>query len=242
MKIPKRAKLSDITPEMMKRNVSKTHSQTIFPCNISELEEVMIDKETGYIKSISIEALMGAGITMDQIRWFMHVHGLYTFPTTELIDWLKSIIDPDSCIEICAGTGWIGRELDIISTDSQSQADSEVATTYLSNGVIPIIYPDDVEKLTAVEAIKKYRPKYVIGSYVTAKYGTSGANYGSIFGVNTKWVSNNCGMFIMIGNENIHSKDSIMKTPHKTYEFPWLITRGDTSKARIYVWERKNWK
>ena len=91
---------------------------------------------------------------------------------------------------------------------------------------MPITYPDDVEKLDAVSAIKKYQPEFVIGSYVTRKWGLGSRKDGNMYGVDTGWVSINCHKFYMIGNESIHSGDPIMKRKHETWHPEWLITRG----------------
>ena len=45
----------------------------------------------------------------------------------------------------------------------------------------------------------------------------------------------------MIGNENVHGRDIVMKRKHQELAFDWLVTRGDSSKARIYVFENKQW-
>ena len=35
------------------------------------------------------------------------------------------------------------------------------------------------------------------------------------------------------------SRDPLMKMSHRRLTFDWLVTRGDSSKSRIYVWENK---
>ena len=61
--------------------------------------------------------------TLDTLNLVMQALGLYTFPILELCEWLESQIDDDpeyepySAIEICGGTGWIGRQLGIPITD-----------------------------------------------------------------------------------------------------------------------------
>ena len=169
-------------------------------------------------------------------------------PTKEVVEFLRNEIDdgdpefaPDA-IEICAGSGWLGRELDIPMTDSYMQARKDIREIYKKNGCVPIEYPSDVERLDAVSAIKKYRPAFVIGSYVTRKWGLGSRKEGNMYGVDTTWVSLNCKRFYMIGNENVHSGDPIMKRGHKTWDEEWLITRGNSKKARIWMWENRLWK
>lgn len=176
----------------------------------------------------------------------MQALGLYTFPTVELTDWLQGEIDddpeyePHTAIEICCGTGWIGRTLGIPTTDSRMQEREDIRQAYMAQGAMPINYPMDVEPLDALSAIRKYEPEYVIASYCTHLYGTGSLKSGNSFGVDTRWVRLHCRRFYHIGNDDIHSRDPIMKMPHLRLSFPWLVTRGNSAHARIYVWENKN--
>ena len=82
------------------------------------------------------------------LNFVMQALGLYTFPTKELTDWLRSEIDddpdyePHEAIEICCGTGWIGRTLGIPITDSCLQERDDIRQAYLSQGAMPINYPE----------------------------------------------------------------------------------------------------
>lgn len=179
------------------------------------------------------------------LNMVMQALGLYTFPTVELTDWLRSEIDddpelePHSAIEICAGTGWIGRTLGIPTTDSRMQERDDIKELYRQQNAVPIKYPMDIEPYDALSAIRHYEPEYVIASYCTHLYGTGGSKAGSSLGVDTRWVRSHCRRFYHIGNDDIHYRDPIMRMPHKRLSFEWLVTRGDSSKARIYVWENK---
>lgn len=127
----------------------------------------------------------------------------------------------------------------IPTTDSRMQELDDIRELYRRQGAVPIVYPMDIEPLDALSAIRKYEPEYVIASYCTHLYGTGGAKAGSSMGVDTRWVRSHCRRFYHIGNDDIHSRDPLMKMPHKRLSFDWLVTRGDSSKARIYVWENK---
>jgi len=184
--------------------------------------------------------------TVSTLNVVMQALGLYTFPTRELVDFLRSEIDddpdyePHSAIEICCGTGWIGRTLGIPITDSRMQERDDIRKAYLSQGAVPINYPMDVEPLDALSAIRKYEPEYVIASFCTYLWGTGNLKSGNALGVDTRWVRSHCRRFYHIGNDDIHRRDPIMKMPHRRLSFPWLVTRGDASKARIYIWENRN--
>ena len=93
----------------------------------------------------------------------------YVLPTEELIDSLDEIIGVDSnAIEICCGNGVIGRKLNMTLTDSKIQQDNvEIKKQYLASGNPPITYPGDVEKLEALEAVRKYKPDTVLACFGT---------------------------------------------------------------------------
>lgn len=199
----------------------------------------------GYVHSIPYEEL--SEFSYDEIQVVLLTYGLYTFPTTELVDWLRTQVDDDpgyypDAIEIGCGTGWIGRELEIPATDSKLQERPEIKRIYEAASQPTIIYPDFVEELTAVDAIYQYQPEYVIGSYITNKYGMAGSKEGNMWGVDTNWVIHHCHKFFMIGNKKTHGKNPSMRLKHEELSFPWLVTRGDSSLARIFVWENKQWK
>lgn len=43
--------------------------------------------------------------------------------------------------------------------------------------------------------------------------------------------------YIHVGNENVHGDKRILSLPHKTFRFPWIVTRAkDPSKNVIQVW------
>lgn len=186
-----------------------------------------------------------AGDTPDTLNMVMQALGLYTFPTQELVDWLHAEIDddpelePHTAIEVCCGTGWLGRSLGIPTTDSRLQERPDIRQSYIAQMAVPISYPDDVEQLDALSAIRKYEPEYVIASYCTHLYGTGTLKSGNAFGVDTRWVRSHCRRFYHIGNDDIHFRDPIMKMPHRRLQFPWLVTRGNSVHARVYVWENK---
>ena len=93
--------------------------------------------------------------TLDTLNLVMQSLGLYTFPTIELCEWLNSQIDdnpelePHSAIEICGGTGWIGRQLGIPSTDIKNMENPIVQEVMLKEFSVPTIYANDVKTLEA---------------------------------------------------------------------------------------------
>ena len=248
-----------------------------------ELEPHLINRERA---KLIVEKLVGEdgriypipfsfikGDTLDTLNIVMQVLGLYTFPTLELCEWLSSQIDdnpefePHTALEICAGTGWIGRQLQIPSTDVKNMENPTVQRLMLDSCSIPTLYADDVETLEATDAVNKYAPEIVIGSYVTSKQlvdkidkkkaMTVGIKlpYGGIMkqnlmdlarkeievGVDVKGIFRKVYKVILICNMRTHRNESYINLPHQSYSFPWLVTRGDVSQARILVFENKLW-
>lgn len=212
--------------------------------------------------------------TLDTLNYVMQTLGLYTFPTLELCEWLSSQIDdnpelePHSAIEICGGTGWIGRQLGIPSTDVKNMENPVVQGVMLEQASMPTIYADDVETLEASDAVKKYQPEIVIGSYVTSKqlvdkidrkraitvgyhmpsfHGVIEQNLMDVakkevkVGVDVKSICRKVYKVILVCNMRTHRNESYVSLPHQTLSFPWLVTRGDKSQARILVFENKLW-
>lgn len=212
--------------------------------------------------------------TLDTLNLVMQALGLYTFPILELCEWLESQIDddpeyePHSAIEICGGTGWIGRQLGIPITDIKNMENPEVQKVMLDSMSIPTIYANDVETLEASEAVNKYNPDIVIGSYVTSKQlvdkidrrkaMTVGVRlpYGGVIeqnlmdiarkeikvGVDVKGIFRKVYKVILICNMRFHKNETYISLPHQTLSFPWLITRGDISQSKILIFENKLWK
>lgn len=211
--------------------------------------------------------------TLDTLNLVMQTMGLYTFPTIELCEWLNEQIDddpelePHPAIEICGGTGWIGRHLGIPVTDVKNMDNPLVQDIMLNSSSIPTIYANDVETLEASDAVKKYQPEIVIGSYVTSKQLVDKIDrrkamtigfklpYGGVMeqnlmdlarkevqvGVDVQGIFRKVYKLILVCNMRTHRNESYIKLPHQSYSFPWLVTRGDISQARILVFENKSW-
>jgi len=211
--------------------------------------------------------------SLDTLNLVMQAVGLYTFPTLELCEWLSSQIDddpelePHSAIEICAGTGWIGRQLGIPITDIKNMSNPIVKDIMFRNISVPTIYGDDTEQLEALEAVNKYLPDIVIGSFVTSKKRVDRKDkkaamtlrvnlpYGGHIdtnlmdsireevrvGVDIEKIVRKVYKVILVVNTRTHMNESYFNIPHQTLSFPWLVTRGDNSQSRILIFENKLW-
>ncbi len=173
----------------------------------------------------------------DELANFLYQHGIYVLPTEELIVWLKNNII-GTAIEIGAGNGAISRTLGIPITDSRMQEDPETIAYYRSIGQQTIKYHDDVEKLNAKEAVKKYNPDTVIGGFITHEWRDD-LEHGNYYGVNEEELISNVIRYINIGNLKTHANKPILSREHKEYYFDWLITRAAYQKMnRIFVFEK----
>ena len=175
----------------------------------------------------------------DEFRLFCHTYARYGIPTAELIDHLKELIGDRSAIEIGAGAGDLGYHLGIKMTDSKQQERPDVAAYYKAMGQPPIRYPDDVEKIDALEAVKKYKPKVVVASWITP-YAPHPTSYGSNFlGVKEDEILKLVDTFAIIGNLDIHRDKPIRKISHANIHAPWILSRAKNPNNNcIFMWNK----
>lgn len=203
--------------------------------DITELENQVFDSE-GKLKVMPYSFYKG--LDENSIKMLMLKHGIYVIPTQELVEWLRANI-LGFAIEIGAGIGTIGRALKIPITDSRMQDLPHVKFQYNMSGQPTIKYPDDIEKLEASEAILKYKPKTVIGCFITHKYNTI-TNNGNALGVNEELLLQRVDRYINVGNLFTHKDKPILKKLPQEYYFNWLITRSnDQSLNRIWMYDKK---
>lgn len=187
--------------------------------------------DDGLIKLLPAEAYKD--IPQDHLFLWCVQNAIYQLPTLELIEWLKKFED---AIEICAGNVCLGRFLNIRSTDNYCQQIPEVKMYYAAIRQTPTNPPAFVENIEANEAIKKYKPKTVIGSFVTQKY--NGVGEGNDYGPMEEEIIKSA-TYVHIGNEDSHADKRILSKRHKVYRFPWLVTRSiDQKKNIIWVWNK----
>lgn len=177
-----------------------------------------------------------------EIRMLLHETATYVVPTEELLDYLDELIGDTNAIEVGAGNGYIGKELDIRMTDSyQQQCDPIVVAYYKLAGQPTIKYPKRVMKMDANKAVRNLRPHTVLGCYCTHKWDKAsgsgndkGIDFFELFSY--PFVKR----IILVGNEKIHCYNPFMAVPHKEIKLPGLLTRSmDDSTNRIYIWEKQ---
>lgn len=202
--------------------------QEITRCDLTAFNKEVLDSE-GRLRILPHAFYKTQEV--NTVLFFMHQFGIYVLPTLELIEFLRANI-VGSAIEIGCGNGAIGRALGIPVTDSKLQQEPLIAAYYKSINAPIISYPADVEKLDAEAAIQKYKPKTVVGAFITHKY--NGKN-GNMYGVIEEKIIQSA-KYIHVGNNVTHGDKPILKHPHQSLYFDWLITRSvNQEENRIMI-------
>lgn len=182
--------------------------------------------------------------TNEQIALLCHKHGMYNFPTTEQLEWLRANLDLENTIEIGAGNGHLAKLLGIKATDSMQQKEPEIAAYYKMIGQPIIPYGANVGHISALAAIEKYKPKHVLGCWVTQLWKSDediDANYA---GIDEEHLLEMVQKYVVIGATHIHGRKRILSKPHTEYKFDWLYSRTpEKENNRIYEWDftKKLW-
>jgi hypothetical protein len=176
-----------------------------------------------------------------RIRVWCHRHGRYGLVTTELIEFLRELIGGRKAIEIGSGHGDLAKHLCIHGTDNKMQArPGVVAAYYKATGQPVISYPDWVEKVDGVAAVRKHKPEVVVGSWITHWIDPRlpvPPGGGNMFGVRENEILKLGVTYVMIGNLAVHEYKPILKLPHEELEFPWLRSRASRPDLdRIFIW------
>lgn len=177
----------------------------------------------------------------DEIRKLLHETATYVVPTEELLDLLDELIGDDKCIEICAGNGFIGSNLDIIMTDSYVQKTNKTYQEFYKRigHKIPN-YPKSVIKLEASDAVRRMKPTVVLGCYATHKWRDDTMS-GNWWGVDffDIWKQPYVKKLILVGNLVIHKDNPMLDFPHMEIKLDGLITNSSKPDAnRVLVWEK----
>lgn len=184
-----------------------------------------------------LPASVWESFSWNEVRMLLHETGVYVVPTEELIDFLDNQIGEERAIEICAGNGFIGRELGIPVTDSYQQQDDPSTVMYYKMFKQPTIrYPKDVIKLEANKAVDKFRPHTVIACYATHKWRYDTMS-GNDKGVDFNRMMKRIHRLILVGNTEVHKDNPLMNIPHEEIILPGLITRSAHPETnRIFIW------
>ncbi len=174
----------------------------------------------------------------EQIQFFCLKHGLYSLPTTELIEWLREIIDGRKAIEVGAGNGVMAKALGIEATDNYQQALPKFKEIYEIIRQPLVSYGDNVLKVGAFEAVKRFKPAVVVGAWVTHKWTPERPELGgNEIGLEEGRIIRRVDDYIVIGNQEVHKLKPILEKPHTMISPDWLVSRAhDPDLNCIYRW------
>lgn len=216
---------------MFNATVIESDSQTLFRA-ISLSEKLTVN---GKLKALHAKEY--DEIDHGLLRIWCHLFGRYGLPTAELVDWLLAFIGQKTAIEIGAGCGDLGSKLNIPMTDNHCQTWPDVVMMYQSMNQPMISYGADVENIDALNAVQKYDPQIVIGSWVTQWIDPNlppPPGGGSIYGVKEEEIVKMGKTYVVIGAEEIHGKKKLLQYPHKVIDAPFVRSRRKDNK--IWIW------
>lgn len=207
------------------------------PKDVRDLTPTLLD-ETGQLRIVAAAEL--ASTSPEERLLFGARHGFYGLPTKELCAFLRQRIAGRSAIEIGAGHGRLAAELGIPATDNWQQEEPALKAHYARIKQATVPYGAHVEKLSAAEAVAKYKPQVVVACWVTHLYDPARPEAeGSVFGVDEESILASCDEYILIGNEHVHRGKAIWTRPHERLTPPWLYSRAaNGSPDFIAIWRR----
>jgi hypothetical protein len=174
-----------------------------------------------------------------EIAAFCVRHGIYSIPTTELVEWLQDRIGQRKAIEVGAGNGVLADRLGIMATDNRMQEWAVVQSHYKDVQQATVPYGPNIIEIDAEAAVKKYQPEVVVAAWVTHKYELK-AHFreGNQWGVKEERIISRAE-YIHIGNRYVHRMKPILDQPHEEFEFPWLLSRAINGAPNfIAVWRK----
>lgn len=178
-----------------------------------------------------------ATTTRDERALFGNTYGIYGFPTTELVQYIKDIIQERKAIEIGAGHGVLAEALGIPATDSMAQLNPRWREVYEATGQALVPYGPNVEDGHASRAVRRHQPEVVVASWVTHKWDpTRPLSGGFEEGVDEEDILRNCKEYVFIGNERVHKDKSIWRRPHIIVYPDFVYSRSSYGKDFIAIW------
>jgi hypothetical protein len=205
------------------------------PSRIRDITPDVLDRNGGLRV---LPAAYWATTTPVERALFGHRHGLYSFPTVELVEYLRKLIGGGSAIEIGASHGVLAEHLGIPATDSRQQEVPEYRDRIVAMGQCPVRYGRNVVACDAAEAVRRYRPDVVIGCWVTHRWEPSRCwAGGNEAGIDEDDVIGHCSRYVLVGNDLVHRGKKIWDRAHHI-EYPsWLVSRAvNGNRDFIAVW------
>jgi hypothetical protein len=153
-------------------------------------------------------------------------HGLYHFPTVELVEYLRGVIGGRRAIEIGSGSGVLADALGIPATDNRMQEWPNIKRAYLLTQQPVVQYGPNVDALDALVAIKRFKPQVVIAAWVTHKFDAKAPELeGNMYGIDERKVVQ-AAEYVFVGNEHVHRNKPIWALPHTKERPPGVFSRA----------------
>lgn len=182
--------------------------------------------------------------TQAQLGLWAQQRAFYFLPTVEAVELLQRLLPEklERAMEIGAGNGALGRALGIRATDSLQQLRPDVAESYRLMQQPTVRYGDDVEGLSALEAIERYRPEVVVAAWVSHRMDESNiAGGGNPDGVD-EWAllsAPSVRRYVFVGHETVHRNKPILKVRHETIAAGCLLSRSvQPGRNVVWVWDK----
>lgn len=202
--------------------------------NIRDISPDVLD-QNGRLKIMPEEYY--SGTTRMERALLGHKHALYGLHTQEVVNFLRQLIAGRSAIEIGSGNGVLAEALRIPATDNRQQEFDEIKFAYKIMGQPTINYGANVERLDAIEAIRKYRPQVVVASWVTHLYRVEAHEAGgNMHAPDEREILRNCETYVMISNDAVHLGNPLLSTPHTRVDGDWIYSRAMRGRDFIGIW------
>lgn len=204
--------------------------------DVSYLDGRLLDAD-GQVKMVGFAEL--ADVPHDHVVVWCVRHGVYQIPTSELIEHLRQRIAGREALEICAGHAPLGKFLGCRSTDNYMQLWPEIKAYYDALGQAPAAPPDYVERIDALEAVKKYQPQVVVGAFVTHRW-KPGLRTGNQYGPEEGEILALVEEYVHVGNIEVHREKPLRVVAHEETHYPWLVSRAfNPEQNRVMVWKKQ---
>ena len=214
---------------------------SVDPKRIAALKSLCYDGDVFKV----VPAEVYHGFTQDELFLFCVQNGLYSLPTTELLDTLNSLIMEVSptrnAIEIGSGNGAIGRGLGITATDNFMQDNEHIRAHYEMLKQATVQYGSDVVRMDANEAVRKLRPDCVVGAWVTHVFNPMDPQRGgNQFGIDEEAILSSVKRYIVVGNGAVHSQKPIFEKMTRMIRGDFIFSKSiaGVDQNAIYIWDR----
>jgi hypothetical protein len=204
--------------------INSLDTREIDPTKVRDLRPEALDAD-GRIRILP--AAFWAATTVDERAMFGSSTGHYSFPTVELVDYLKEFIAGRLAIEVGAGNGVLAQALGIPATDNFQQRMPQYQKLYESMGQAIVPYGPNVIDMPAGHAVRYYRPDVVIGCWVTHKFDPKQPHReGNEIGLDEDDLLDHCAEYVLIGNDEVHKHKPIWDRPHVIKHAPFVYSRA----------------